>query len=134
MKKLKGRLIDIDLTMDNVGILLENETDKSNIRYLPCKLLLKPISSISDEDAIEVANIYGYVDTNPLEHNLTNGKRICKELLETNFKKVTFSSDQHSEPLRFDAYQYLISKGYDLPNYHLGCSTLQESGLAIYEI
>jgi hypothetical protein len=30
-------------------------------------------------------------------------------------------------------YQYLISKGYDLPNYLLGGKTLHECGLCIYE-
>ena len=85
------------------------------------KLKLKPLSSITDEDAIEaiqlikVANTsFGFITKfSPIE-------KIKKVLLE-------------SKVLPFNTGQYLQSKGYDLPSYHLGGKTLFEAGIAIYE-
>jgi hypothetical protein len=37
-----------------------------------------------------------------------------------------------SSNLKLESYQYLISKGYDMPQYLLGGKTLQEAGLAEY--
>ncbi len=86
------------------------------------KLILKPLSAITDEDAIEVARILGY---HPTQEKGTIGRRFAN----------SFSEVWHSQK-PFDllcAFQYLQSKGYDLPSYLLGGKTLHEAGLAIYE-
>ena len=83
-------------------------------------LLLKPLSSITDEDAIEVAKIEGFID----------GKNYS--LLLIGLSRIK-SLERNQLDMNWKAYQYLQSKGYDMPNYLLGGKTLQESGLAIYE-
>ena len=79
------------------------------------KLKLKPISAISDEYAYGLCDIIGAFTAD----NFLNG-----------LQKGVYVTDIHKA---INAYQYLISKGYDMPSYHLGGKTLQECGLAIYE-
>ena len=85
---------------------------------------LKPLSVITDEHAKELAELKG--NENPLyiiasfrgqpEYKKGPDQRIINWFLEqTKF------------------YQFLQSKGYDLPNFYLGGKTLQEAGLATYE-
>ncbi len=102
-----------------------NENYKNNFKEgnEDVKLILKPLSGITDDDAFEVANLLNFK-----HRNIENGKAFVKELIARD------SSVIHFHPLFImDVYQYLISKGYDLPNYLLGGKTLQEAGLAIYE-
>ena len=86
------------------------------------KLILKPLSSITDEDAIEVAKILKPNDEHT--HNSEYGKMYVKQL---------FDGVMHTAMKYFSLYQFLQSKGYDLPNYHLNGLTLKEAGLCIYE-
>lgn len=81
-------------------------------------LMLKPLSAITDEDAIEVAKI---TQENESYHNAGVGKMVVKGKWKFNMEKYFF------------IHQFLQSKGYDLPNYLLGGKTLHEAGLAIYE-
>ena len=76
-------------------------------------LILKPLSAITEEHIKELfkAISYGFMQT----------KFIVEVLEALPYKKAII------------AYQFLISKGYDLPNYLLNNKTLQESGLAIYK-
>lgn len=79
------------------------------------KLILKPISQISDEDAKKIVNISGFnYRIEPKEFELS-GALMCN--------LYTFS----------EVNSYLESKGYDLPQFLLDGKTLQESGLAVYE-
>ena len=91
-----------------------NLITKSNIKS-DLILVLKPLSAITDKDAIEIAKISGF------------NYRIETEQFELS---GALYSDFHDIPM---AYQHLQSKGYDLPNYLLNGKTLQEVGLAIYE-
>lgn len=86
------------------------------------KLILKPLSEITEEDAIEVDKIISpqYSEVKHF-HTVTRGKVWIKDILAGN---------QVSNIIQ--VYQFLQSKGYDLPNYFLGNKTLQESGLAVY--
>lgn len=87
------------------------------------KLILKPISKITDEDAINIAQMC-YLGDYP---EIT-GKKIVKGLFEE------FKNPYENNPTTIvKIHQYLQSKGYDLPHYLLGGKTLQEAGLAIYE-
>jgi hypothetical protein len=122
-KFIKGELKEIDLGMidDFIGLLLENETNvtnHTNYNTDQCKLILKPLSAITDEDVIEL-------------YKIMVGDDFDERYIET-FKK--------GEGVKIDnimknviAYQWLQSKGYDLPQYLLGGKTLQEAGLAVYE-
>jgi hypothetical protein len=90
------------------------------------KLILKPLSAISDEDAIKVVKIVEpmaseiHIAKDEIIFTFPYGDDIC-------------SSSIHLDYLPFNIGQLLQSKGYDLPNYHLDCKTLFECGLAIYE-
>lgn len=104
------------------GILLENESDKSNYKYLEpireFKPILRPLSAITDEEAIEVARLIGF----PGRHVLENGRAFIKNVF----------TDKTSVPFNFHP-QYLISIGIDLPNFHLGGKTLKECDMCVYE-
>ena len=121
-KYLKGVLKEVDLGMVDgfIGVLLENETDQSNhIYYKPgaAKLILKPLSAITDDDALEIQRIYdgdkGYFEQ---QYRIVRGKSFAKD-----------------PSLNYEAYQYLIGKGYDIKHRLLGHLTLQQAGLAVYE-
>lgn len=119
---LKGQLKEIDLGMADsfLGVLLENEKIESNHENYntdQCKLILKPLSEISDDDALAVQKIYDGNITLHFETNkITRGKKFANDPM-----------------LCYEAYQYLISKGYDIKHRFLGGLTLQQAGLAIYE-
>ena len=91
----------------------------ANFQLEGWKLILNPLSAITDEDAIEVAKFqYTGKDAPRLYHNVETGK--CSAAL------------CNADHLCGFAYQYLQSKGYDLPHHLLGGKTLRESGLCIY--
>lgn len=110
------------------------------------QLILKPLSAITDEDALEVAKIVGF--ENPEVYSRTedyvliqekgkpvNNKSVSiwfdGEILADGSERTTYEFSI-SEGISF-VYQYLQSKGYDLPQYLLGGKTLKEAGLCIYE-
>lgn len=118
--RIKGVFEDFKRQWFIIGY--HEEDFETHIPLGECKLESRPISAISDEDAIEVAKILKPNDEHT--HRPDYGKMYIKQL----FDGVMYSVDKSIK-----LYQYLISKGYDLPNYHLGGKTLQECGLAIYE-
>lgn len=87
------------------------------------RLLKKPITSITDEDAIKISDIFG------IENVSDKFKvEIIKQILRLDFKA------NDSFPFTWlSVYQFLQSKEYDLPHFLLGNKTLHEAGLAIYE-
>lgn len=87
-----------------------------------CKLVLKPLSSLLDEDAIEVDKMEAW--------NLYTGGVLSEG---TDPKDVVIYKLKNRFEYNFITAQFILSKGYDLPQYLLGNKTLQESGLAIYE-
>lgn len=113
-------------------------------------LILKPLSEITDEDAIQVAKII-------LGGKNWNVKRYDKHIHYLDIVEASAiqsfwvvnifflagsitlnlhrpdEGDTHKSGDVLPAYQYLISKGYDLPHYLLEGKTLQQAGLAIYE-
>lgn len=94
-------------------------------------LRLKSLSEITDEDAIEVC-------------------KLQQEFKEQNGIKVGFDIDiknngcldciiewdgykhDYFQPVYSTTYQFLQSKGYDMPQYLLGGKTLKEVGLAVH--
>ena len=109
--------------MQNIGIF--HEILESDI-----KLILKPLSDITNEDMIWVydtcRNLHEQRELYPRDvaENTPSFEDMKHDLLAnfwTGFVSNTW------------AYQYLLSQGYDLPQILLGYKTLFESGLAIYE-
>jgi hypothetical protein len=90
------------------------------------KLILKPISSLTDEDCIEVITILQGRKKAEIWFELEGAKAIIGVLANNDSNNWTFFCSNK-------IYQYLISKGYDLPQYLLDGKTLHESELAIYE-
>jgi len=124
-QKCKIKNFEPIYVLSHAGIAHIGITDEVNNVGSPCgfneiEILLKPLSQISDEDAIEVAKIqYKSIDAERLYHNAETGK--CSAALCNIPTLCGF------------ACQFLQSRGYDLPNYLLGGKTLNEAGLAIYE-
>lgn len=88
-------------------------------------LLIKPLSLITDKDAVALHGIM-YPDSLHFE-DYEKISNITEWIINNNTDVVKF---RHS----INGYQYLQSKGYDLPQYLLDGKTLKETGLAIYEI
>lgn len=84
--------------------VLYSENDWGNPEFW--KLLLTPLDKISDEDAIEVAKVAEYYsEMQHLWDAADTGRDIVRDLFGNDiwFKNKIF------------IYQYLISKGYDVP-------------------
>lgn len=92
------------------GVLWSYNLHGASDVVLGAKLILKPLSKITDEDAQDL----GYEDA------------------EIFIATSPWLKKYHGDKSFWDA-QILQSKGYDLPNYLLNGKTLQEAGLAIYE-
>jgi len=100
------------------------EPDVVNKREL---LILKPLSKITQDDAIEFHDIvFGGI-----------GKKPYHVVAETvrNYIEMIFKGGKQCPDIKglVLTTQFLQSKGYDLPSYLLEGKTLQEVGLAIYE-
>lgn len=120
-------------TLNRVGMngllgIMRNDSFFYSSHVDNCKLILKPLNLISDEDAVEVAKIWHKGERNDVI-NLSESNRI--RYINNMKEQLKFSVEKDSWSL--NVYQYLQSKGYDLPNYLLEGKTLQEAGLAIYE-
>lgn len=89
---------------------------EGTFKWSDFKLILTPLSQISDEDEIELGNIIGTFDVTYFIRSLIG--------------KTVYSINASTA---FQCYQFLQSNGYDLPQYLLGGKTLHECGLAIYE-
>lgn len=87
-----------------------------------CKLILRPLSALTDEDAVEVGKLYEYAGITTgwqKKHFLLVGKDFIED------------TSINSLPLRIS--DFLRTRGYDLPCYLLDGKTLRESNLATYE-
>lgn len=85
------------------------------------KLILKPLSAITDEDKAWIANLFEWKEV----VNISVGAFLV-ELVKSEYN--LYRADK-----TIIAVQYIQSKGYDLPNYLLNGKTLHEAGLAIYQ-
>ncbi len=119
-------------------------------------IILKPLSTLTDEDAIMCYVITdprsGFLNENEYHlHRYKNGKDVCSvEITRIDVPDEHLNVTVDGSLIRYEntginkiiqekvknqvqVYQFLQSKGYDLPNYLLGGKTLHEAGLAIYE-
>lgn len=104
------------LTTENLALLCF-----SNHR----KMVLKPLSAITDEDAIYLAKVV-YPDWKTRFDDSFNFSGIGRDIVCATYK------GRYSE-IKLNYAQFLQSRGYDLPQYLLDGKTLHEAGLAIYE-
>jgi hypothetical protein len=120
------KLLGIDTTKSERQILLHGDWSGGTNPEMSCKdwiniedvkIYRKPLDSITDEDTIEVAKVR-YSATH---HWLILGRADIEGFL---------NDKSQLTPMQ---YEFLASKGYDLPQYLLGGKTLQEVGLAVYE-
>ncbi len=106
------------------------------------KLLLKPISSITDEHAIEVMcfkekTLKGFevVKIWRYEKHMTVEFKWISDGVN-NADGFSYSGNGigfRAKDLTVEQYQMIVNFGYDIENYHLNGKTLKEAGLAIYE-
>ena len=86
------------------------------------KLILTPLSHITDEDAVEVCNIVG-------ERGAGNGK-ILRVIITVDLKIVLdFEKTRFSIPLSISIIDYLRSRNYDLG--YMGIRSLIDADIAI---
>lgn len=136
--------------------IIENLLNGVGVKY---RIELKPLSTISDEDFIEASKLLPYDFKTDKGFDVFRGEapfRIYRGKGSTVASNIVYANTTGTKIFKIfvdDAkimlddriappcytnhtliiYQFLQSKGYDLPNYHLGGKTLEESGLAYYE-
>ena len=135
-----GRIYKFKLTPINIY--------NNNLLDIGHKLHLKPLSAITDEDIIGMckalfSNIRIWV-TNDSNHKIgipmvsaISVEGYIVRLGYNGFIEYELENgtqDEYNEATFIClAYQFLQSKGYDIPHHLLGGKTLYEAGLAIYE-
>jgi hypothetical protein len=130
--KLRNRFIEAILAggksnkLSTIACIEHNiKTQNNGLQWLNLsafKLILKPLSEITDKEVLEVAKLNGYrVDGSYKNYTL----EITKDALLGKRPDVKI--------INVECWQYLISRGYDLPQYLLGGKTLKQAGLAIYK-
>ena len=90
------------------------------------KLILKPLSSLTDGDAKWIGSILTHRDSK--KNDVEEGRLFVDNIL--NNDRLSFN---YLTPNIISAIQYLEEYGYDLPQYFLEGRTLHEAGLAIYK-
>lgn len=127
---------------ENVWLALSNgnEFTVEGIQFTS----IRPLSELSNEEAVEVAKIFGFESPEPFE--LSNDRIIlfCPQtnasisiwfdgeiMITDGERDISIGGD--GVPLYLLAYQYLQSIGIDLPQFLLGGKTLKEAGLALYQ-
>lgn len=113
---------------DSIGYMLldlkESGYNEEDFKYW--KVYLKPLSSISDEDAIQICRIIGINETMS-RFTTPSAIRIGKRMIEDLF---TLTPKDVTEPFRvISIYQYLQSKGYALPYINYSVDDLVELGV-----
>ncbi len=110
---------------------------KHNRDFKEIKLILKPLQSMSDEDAIEMAKIFGGISGEIILNRPTDLKNkdihFTVQVYTNKPKFTTYSTPKYlTDSFGYKEYQWLQSKGYDTPHPLLNDKTLEESGLAIH--
>ena len=103
-------------------IMYKSGSVLGEVTYDQCRLILTPLSHITDEDAVEVCNIVG-------ERGAGNGK-ILRVIITVDLKIVLdFEKTRFSIPLSISIIDYLRSRNYDLG--YMGIKSLIDAGIAI---
>lgn len=86
-------------------------------------LELKPLSSISDEDAIEVAKIYFSRDNDESYHTISNGKALVNRLISD-----WLQTSSNGFLVVIQVADYLRSRSYAIPFMGLSVETMVQYG------
>ncbi|MES2395882.1 MAG: hypothetical protein V4549_07760 [Bacteroidota bacterium] len=91
------------------------------------KLLLRPLSAITDEHCVELLKI-DLIGADTSFFTTENWIELVPQ-----FKGDLIESVKYDGKRKLSIFQKLIELGYDLPSIHLSGKTLHEAGLAIYK-
>lgn len=106
--------------------IIENLLLDKNTSY---RIGLKSLVDITNEDLIEVVKILEPdIKEEEVVEYISQKKDLIDALLNTTDYELSMTPF-----ITFSVYQFLISKGYDIPMRLLGGKTLQKSKLAFYE-
>lgn len=126
------KLISVDIENNAYGF---SDGDVFSGKYTTeLKLILKPLSSISDEHLYQCLTICFGEDWDKGETETF--KRTWFEVLKTELVDGFGSVQMNIKPYFSQVWQikdFLISQGYDMENHLLGGKTLHECNLCIYE-
>jgi len=128
-----GGIDDEEYLKLRMGEAKDGFTHVCFVKSNECKLILKNISDITNEYAIEFTKLQQEGIGKNIE-NIKIGFHIDEKnngCLDCIIEWDGYSHD-YWQPVYSPSFQYLQSKGYDLPQYLLGGKTLQECGLAVY--
>ncbi len=120
-QKVYGDLQD-DNEQANYGIV---DMDFDNFEFCVAenmRLVLRSLANITDEDAIEVAKLAGYMQNRTRLASI--GKSVALNLAGKLGHEWRYVNT-------WAIYQYLQSKGYSLPSWYLGGKTPIEAGIAV---
>ncbi len=111
----KGKIINISTSLSNIGggiIIIEDLFSGTKAKYIKdCKLLLKPVSKITDEDKAEFQK--KYVKVNDFVSRLR--VEFYNNLSYGVYKRSTSGWSENTEhKLSIDQLLWLCSKGYDI--------------------
>ncbi len=102
--------------------------DESEERYRELKLILKPLSAITEPQLLEIAKLY-HPDAFNVSFNINTGELVWTYMVMENVKQRAMIPIEDSAK----AYQWFLQNGFDTKQILLGGKTLNEAGLAIYE-
>jgi hypothetical protein len=153
-----GELCGVSTSFFSVYIppMGEVESDEIESSISGTTFRLRPLSAITDEDAIQCYSLTDPRYGKPAEiEYYTHRHKPKNQLVSIDVRRVDIPNeclnigtdgksfiryDDRTEPPKIErienqyaVYQFLQSRGYDLPHYLLGGKTLHECGLAIYE-
>lgn len=140
MKRRVGKLVAVDLTTEKATVIFEPKGTPYDYDFWDIKLQARDLSSITDEEAVEVALMAAPSGSIEKEKStVLHGTEVrvnyagCTVFICPAVGNVYIIEDGY----RFEAHQqveifdYMRSRGFDLPNYYLGGKTPIEAGIAV---
>jgi hypothetical protein len=105
-----GAIVGVFSTHQSCNIELQDDVISIGNLISDCHLLLKPLSEISEDDAVEVAKIANF---NRVETQLAIGKDIANSIAN----KIVDSLSSIPYTNIIDIIDYLRKKGYDMDGF-----------------
>lgn len=113
-----GAIVGVFSTHQSCNIGLQDGSISVGHLLSDCHLLLKPLSELSEDDAVEVAKIGGWDYSNDKHSEACFDKEgLINHLVYYVFRVDTFFYDHPNPMVIKDLVDYLRSKGYDMDNY-----------------
>lgn len=116
-----GPMNIIGINFKDQELRLKSDSDINSFWYevVRCHLLLKPLSQLSEDDAVEVAKIANIGKYEAKKH-IGCGKdelRIIGHFIADDFRSKTYSELRIHTDKYIAIIDYLRKKGYDMDNY-----------------